>query len=190
MNADYIYEIMPEHLLIQDESLRQKCIEVWLEALAVGGWEQKGVLNCPVVVNGLNKKAPYNDIDHIRAVTKISIAICDSLEEVHTKAGTIDRDAVIAGALLHDVGNFLEMDIDDNGATFFKPIADLVPHTCSGAFLAQKYDLPMSVVHIILAHSTLFSPCGENACKTREAMIVKYADCLSFYHLQMYYGKE
>jgi putative nucleotidyltransferase with HDIG domain len=189
MNIDDIYKLMPEHLLIKDEGLRTKCAETLLDAIVAGGWDKKGITNCPVVVKGLSKKAPFNDIDHIRSVTKLSIALADGLLESEAAAGTIDKDVLIAGALLHDVGNFIEMDWDGK-ASFMNSTADLFPHPCSGAYLAQKHGLPLPVVHIILAHSALFSPTGDNACKTREAMIVKYADTVSFYYLVMHYGKE
>jgi putative nucleotidyltransferase with HDIG domain len=189
MTVADIYRIMPEHLFITDENLRKNCAETWLDVIETGGWEEKGIFNCPVVVKGLSKKAPFNDIDHIRSVAKVSIAICDALLESEAAAGTLDRDSVIAGALLHDIGNFVEIDFDGREAAV-KPLAAIIPHPCSGAWFAYKHNIPLLVVHIILAHSDLFSPEGVNSCKTREAMIVKYADCLSFYHLQMFYGKE
>ncbi|MDR0708541.1 MAG: HD domain-containing protein [Spirochaetaceae bacterium] len=189
MTVEDIYQLMPEHLLIADEDLRQKCAETLLDAIVIGGWDKKGIMNCPVVVKGLSKKAPFNDVDHIRSVTKLCLALHDGLLETEGAAGSIDRDVLIAGALLHDVGNFIEIDWDGKEA-FMKPISELCPHPCSGAYLAQKHGLPLPVMHIILAHSVLFSPTGDNACKTREAMIVKYADTVSFYYLQMYYGKE
>jgi len=189
MTIDDIYKLLPEHLLIQDGGLRTKCAETLLDAFEIGGWDRKGVEHCPVVVKGLSKKAPFNDIDHIRSVTRLSIALADGLLETEGAAGDIDRDALIAGALLHDVGNFVEMDWDGKDS-LMKPISEMVPHPCSGAYLAQKHGLPLSVVHIILAHSALFSPGGDAACRTREAMIVKYADTVSFYYLQMFYGKE
>lgn len=184
-----VYRIFPEHELIKDEDLRKKCAETLLESLEIGGWDKKGVENCPVVVKGLNKKAPFNDVDHIRSVTKLCAVIADSLHESEAAAGGIDKDTLIAGALLHDTGNFVEFDWDGQ-ESLMKPIAELVPHTCTGAYLAQKHGLPLPVVHIILAHSALYSPTGDAACKTREAMIVKYADTISFYYLTMYYGKE
>jgi putative nucleotidyltransferase with HDIG domain len=189
MVIDTVYDLLPEHFLINDENLRKKCAETLLDAFEIGGWDKKGVEHCPVVVKGLSKKAPFNDIDHIRSVTKLCIALADGLIESEGAAGTIDRDTLIAGALLHDVGNFVEIDWEGK-ESFMKPLSEMVPHPCSGAYLAQKHGLPLSVVHIILAHSALFSPCGDAACKTREAMIVKYADTVSFYYLQMFYGKE
>ncbi|MDR2945900.1 MAG: HD domain-containing protein [Candidatus Adiutrix sp.] len=189
MNTSDVHALLPELSWIENADLRDRCADVWLEALLAGGWDEKGVEACPIVVKGLNPVCAYNNLDHIRSVTKIAAAICDELTRGQGEAGQLDRDAVIAGALLHDVGNYLEVEIGPDGRAFHKPLATLVVHPASGAFLLQKHGLPVEIVHIVLAHSDLFSPLGAQGCKTREAMIVKYADCLSFYHLHMHYGE-
>jgi putative nucleotidyltransferase with HDIG domain len=186
MDRGEIYIIFPEHHWIQDEDLKTKCADTWLEAIELGGWDEKGLENCPVVLKGL-EKAPDNNITHVRGVTQLSVKMFDQLKESYPDAGDCDRDVVIAGALLHDVGKLLEYDFIDKKAVLSANGA-MFGHPCSGAWLAQKHGLPEKVVHVILAHSDLMSPGGANAFQTRESLIVKYADCMCFFYLLKHYG--
>lgn len=187
MTRTDVYDIFPEHHWISDVALKQACADTWIEAVSLGKWDEKGIENCPVVVRGLSKTCPDNNITHTRGVVKLAADMLDGLAGCYPDGGACNRDYVIAGALLHDVGKLLEYDYTD-GEAFMRPEGVMFGHPSSGAYLAQKNGLPPEVVHIILAHSDLMSPGGEKAYQTRESLMVKYADCMCFYYLLKHYG--
>ena len=187
MNREDVYALLPEHHWLSDAMLKEKCADVWLEAAVSSGWDKKGLENCPTVVKGLSRDCPYNNIDHTRGVTKLSVEMYETLNGCYPKAGDCDRDAIIAGALLHDVGKLFEYDYVD-GQPVLSAEAAMFTHPTTGACLAKKHGLPDKVVHIILAHSDLLSPGGSQAFQTRESLIVKNADAMCFFYLLKHYG--
>lgn len=188
MNRESIYEIFPELHEIQDRELKEKCADTWLDAVKEGNWEEKGGFEkMPVVVAGLSKKCPETNILHTRTVARIAMSMCDDLNNNYPDAGACNRDMVIAGAILHDVGKLLEYDCVD-GAFCFAEDHQKFNHPSWGAYLAKRNNLPKDVIHIILAHSDLMSPGGEKCYQTRESLMVKYADCMAFYYVLKYYG--
>ena len=114
-------------------------------------------------------------LQHSVDVTELAVAMADRIENV-------DKDLVIAGALLHDIGKIKEISAEIG-----------FPYTNAGRFMghiamtslmvqeaALKLNMPAQrleqLQHILLSHH------GENekgspiACATREAFIVHYAD--------------
>jgi len=105
-----ITELLPEIDEIKDEKLRQKVIDVWEEAMEFRGWTPEVLKSIPFTLLAENVKVTF--IDHVRAVCKICIAVDKVLEEVHgSKRTPVNRDYLIAGALLADVGKLLEYEI-------------------------------------------------------------------------------
>lgn len=185
-----ILRLLPELSEIRSEELREKCIDVWLDAIALGKWDEKGGMeNIPVVLSGLSKNCPETNVDHTRSVARIALAMYDDLEKSHPDAAGCDRDTVAAGAIMHDVGKLLEYDCV-NGVYGFAPDHQKFNHPSIGAYLAEKHGMPRDVIHVILAHSDLMSPGGEKCFQTRESLMVKYADCMAFFYVLKYYGKE
>ena len=190
MERESIYRFFPELNWLKDQQLKEKCADTWLEAIALGRWEEKGGFEkLPVVVSGLSKNCPETNVSHTRTVCRIAVAMFDDLAENYPGAGSCDRDTVIAGAILHDVGKLLEYDCVD-GTYCFAPNHLKFNHPSIGAYLAQKNGLPEDVVHIILAHSDLMSPGGEKCYQTRESLMVKYADCMAFFYNLKFYGNQ
>ena len=114
-------------------------------------------------------------LQHSVDVTELAVAMADRIENV-------DKELVIAGALLHDIGKIKEISAEIG-----------FPYTNAGRFMghiamtsmmvqeaALKLNMPAQrleqLQHILLSHH------GENekgspiACATREAFIVHYAD--------------
>lgn len=190
MRREDIYRIFPELNRLQDRTLKEQCADVWLDAIAEGHWEEKGGFeNLPVVVKGLSKKCKETNISHTRTVARLAVAMAEDLSKNYPDAGPCDVDAVLAGAILHDVGKLLEYDAVDGEYCFAKDHLQF-NHPSIGAYLAQKRGLPKDIVHIILAHSDLMSPGGEKCFQTRESLLVKYADCAAFFYLLKQYGSD
>ena len=114
-------------------------------------------------------------LQHSVDVAVLAVAMADRIEGV-------DKDLVIAGALLHDIGKIKEISAEigfpyTNAGRFMGHIAMTSMMVQEAAF---KLNIPAQrleqLQHILLSHH------GENekgspvACATREAFIVHYAD--------------
>jgi len=171
--TDEIREILPEIDLIEDESLRNKVLATWEAGLARGGWTPMDIERMPFT---LAKKVHLSFAQHVRSVTKICLAVADTFDEIYRgETLKLDRDILLAGALLHDVGKLLE--IEESGGAFRKSVdGTLVRHPFSGVALADAHGLPAEVLHIIGTHSKE----GDPYKRTPEAIILHYADFMNF----------
>ncbi|QSZ66607.1 HD domain-containing protein [Methanofollis aquaemaris] len=114
--------------------------------------------------------------EHTLETARIALAACDA---TRTDA---DRDLVIAGALLHDIGK--AFCFEEQGLGFAaRPEYDLVGHVTMGvSYIAPfaKKRLPAEkaahLLHILQSHH---GPHGEVSCQTPEAWTVHLADLTS-----------
>jgi putative nucleotidyltransferase with HDIG domain len=165
--------ILPEIGWIEDETLREKVIETWIAALERGGWKPEDIERMPFT---LAKKVKANFAQHVRSVTRICAHVADTFDEIYGGVDlALDRDMLLAGALLHDVGKLLEMEERDGE---FGKSADgkLVRHPFSGLAIADACGLPADVLHIIGTHSKE----GDSYKRTPEAIILHFADFMNF----------
>lgn len=173
-----LLSLIPELELIQDAGLQEKTISVWEEAIVTGGWDVADLLDMPFTL--LIEKTPVNIITHTRAVTLCSLQIADVLLEEYKDRMIINRDFLLSGALLHDVGKLFEYE-KENGIFKKSKGGQLLRHPISGAAFAYKFGLPQDVLHIIACHSKE----GDGARKTVEAVIVNHADFVNFETLKI-----
>jgi putative nucleotidyltransferase with HDIG domain len=168
-----LLEILPEIGWIQNEELREKVIAAWLMALERGGWTPEDIARMPFT---LVKKVKANFAQHVRSVTRICAFVADTFDEIYGGVDlALDRDTLLAGALLHDVGKLLE--IEEHGGAFGKSEAGkLVRHPFSGLAIADACGLPVEVQHIIGTHSKE----GDSHKRTPEAIILHLADFMNF----------
>jgi putative nucleotidyltransferase with HDIG domain len=173
-----LLSLMPEFQLIQDLDLQEKTIKVWEEAMAAGEWDVSDLLDMPFTL--LIQQTPVNIVTHTRAVTQCSLRIAEVLMEEYKDKVKIERDHLLSGALLHDVGKLFEY--EKSNGTFKKSEAgQLLRHPISGAAFAYNFGLPQDVLHIIACHSKE----GDGARKTVEAVIVNHADFVNFESLKI-----
>lgn len=114
-------------------------------------------------------------LQHSVDVTELAVAMADRIEDV-------DKDLVIAGALLHDLGKIKEISAEIG-----------FPYTNAGRFMghiamtslmvqeaAAKLNIPANrleqLQHILLSHHGDNEKGSPVACATKEAFIVHYAD--------------
>ena len=168
-----ILKLIPEIELIGTAELRQATLTVWEEAVKRGGWTIEDLHQMPFTL--LLKKTSVNLIEHTRAVTRTSLRIAEVLAEGYRGKVAIDRDVLLAGAILHDVGKLFEYKREDGQFSKSRD-GELLRHPVSGAAFAFKYGLPQEVVHIIAAHSKE----GDGSRRTIEAVIVNHADFVNF----------
>jgi putative nucleotidyltransferase with HDIG domain len=123
----------------------------------------------------LIEHTPINIIEHTRAVTLCTVQIADVLMDEYKDRISINRDVLLSGALLHDVGKLFEY-IREERRFVKSEEGKLLRHPISGAAFASKFDIPQEVLHIIAAHSKE----GDGERRTVEAVIVNHADFVNF----------
>lgn len=103
-------------------------------------------------------------------------------------ASSPNRDLVLAGALLHDIGKFVTYGIDGNGIPIFTPIGNYINHLPFGLVeLARNplYNLYQRefvlLMEIIQSHHTLIEHGAIQTPQTVESLIVSQADMFSYY---------
>ncbi len=149
-----------------------------MEAMAKKGWTVEDLLDMPFTL--LIENTPINIVEHTRAVTLCSVQIADVLADEYKDRISLDRDILLSGALLHDVGKLFEYVREEN--RFVKSEeGKLLRHPISGAAFASQFGIPQEVLHIIAAHSKE----GDGARRTVEAVIVNHADFVNFEALKI-----
>lgn len=169
-----VLDLLPEINEIKDNDLQNKVIACWEEAIEFRGWTEELLRNIPFTLLAENVQITF--IDHVRAVCLMCIACDKVLDEVHgAKKTKVNRDYLIAGALLADVGKLLEFEIIDgkpNKSDYGKHIR----HPFSGVGLAFKHGIPSEIMHIIATHSKE----GAGEKRLAESIIFHHADFIDF----------
>jgi putative nucleotidyltransferase with HDIG domain len=154
----------PELQWIQHKDLREKVVTVWKTAADRGGWKRLQDIPFTLLFEGSGLL-----VDHTKRITNLAWSAVNTREE------KLNKDHLIAGALLHDVGKLLEYEIK-NGKITKSKLGETMRHPASGAQLAKECSLPEEVVHIIASHSHE----GDTMNRTPEAIIVHHCDFIDF----------
>ena len=172
--SDLVKRLLPEVEDIKDEILRKKVVACWEEAIAFRGWTEDLLRNIPFTLLAENVKITF--IDHVRAVCRMCIACDEVLDDIHGANKTpVNRDYLIAGALLADVGKLLEFEIV-NGQPVKSDYGKHIRHPFSGVGLAFKHGVPSEIMHIIATHSKE----GAGEKRLPESIIFHHADFVDF----------
>ncbi len=169
-----IRELLPEIELISDKSLRDKTVHVYAKALTKGGWKPEDMEKIPFTL--LIEDCPASYLQHVQGVTRVAIGIADGLERTYGDLIPINRDILICGALLHDVGKLVEYTCDAAGCTFKAHHGKMLRHPFSGVGLCYDEGIPDEVLHMIAMHSKE----GDGGRVTTEAIIINHADFANF----------
>jgi putative nucleotidyltransferase with HDIG domain len=169
---DDVRGILPELALIKDEALREKTLDVWVDAMEQGGW---GVADLKDIPFTLLIDTDCTLLEHTRGVTRTAVAIADTLADIYGDRMPIDRDQLISGGILHDVGKLVEYR-RDGGKVVKSEMGKDLRHPFSGTALAFKHGLPTSICHMIAVHAKE----GEGARHTTEAFIINHSDFVNF----------
>src|SRR5882762_2417069 len=107
-----IAKLFPSLMKIKQKSLREKVAAVWSEAITTGcggkAWTfaELRALKFTLLAGDIDMKF----VEHLNSCARQCIAISDVLESSFRCAIPIQRDYLIAGALLADAGKPLEYD--------------------------------------------------------------------------------
>lgn len=173
-----LIKVFPEFNLIKNEALRNKTIDVWVEAMERGGWKVADLDRIPFTL--LIPDCSVNIVDHTRGVTQVAIESARVLKDFNGNSYKIDEDILISGGLLHDVGKIVEY-ADTPAGIKKSACGKLLRHPFSGAGLAMKHGLPDKVVHMIAVHAKE----GDGGYRCPEAVIVHHADFMNFEPIKM-----
>jgi putative nucleotidyltransferase with HDIG domain len=165
MDADTLRHHFPELDLISDRDIRDKVVKVWILALERSAFTDLRPIPFTLLIEDLDDTL----LEHTGRVTRMA-------EAVASVRGDMDRDTVLAGALLHDVGKVLEYEPASDGSVGKSEMGRHLRHPVSGAALAMEVGMPVGVVHVIAAHA------GEGSMVTRtpEAILVHHCDMIDF----------
>ncbi len=158
--------------LIQDEGLRAKTREFFVDPPA--GFDAP-FLSLEVCPAGAYQHHCYVGglLQHTLSVVRVSLTFCDLVEDYYD--GVVDRDVVVAGALLHDVMKCFCYEESDEGGFRTSDFGGRVDHLSLmvGEMVARGF--PWDVVHVVAAHH---GDVGATKPKTLEALIVSLADLM------------
>ncbi len=171
--SEELLALVPEFNLIQDPTLREKCVKAWEEGMRRGGWKPSELKEMAFTL--LIPDCPVSFVEHTRAVTLTCAAVAEVFEQVYGDRNPIHRDHLMAGALLHDVGKLLEYTRVD-GRTAKSEFGTRLRHPFGGVILAAEQGLPSQVLHMIAAHAKE----GDLVQRSKEATILYHADFTSF----------
>lgn len=170
---DAVERLWPELEWIQDEELRESVTETWVRAFERSPLEPADLEEIPFTL--LVPDCPATFMEHKRCVVHIARKAAESMDEFMGNSLAIDRDTVIAGAILADVGKLLEYEKVD-GKAVQSARGKALRHPFTGVALALECGVPDRVCHIIAAHAAE----GDLVKRTTEAIIVHHADFMAY----------
>ncbi len=176
--TDDIARLFPDIMAISDAALREKVATVWDEAITTGcggqGWsfDELRAVKFTLLAGDID----LTFVEHLNSCVKQCMAIADVLESVFGAKIPINRDVLIAGSLLADVGKPLEYDKDANGNIIKGSFGEALRHPFSGVGMCYKHGLPPEVMHIIATHSHE----GDKVQRSIESIIFHHADFVDF----------
>ncbi len=179
---------------IKDEELRKKVVELITDPKLTSkhfkkykaeDWDRAAT---PFTVSGPSGVGTVErDVQHhTEVLTEITIKVADIIEK---KFGIqLDKDALIAAALLHDFAKLFEFKRNENGELEHTGV--MLDHTILGTAELYKRGFPEKVIHIVASH---FGETGPTPPRCFEALIFHHLDTmisLVEYHFYAHLQKE
>lgn len=160
-----VMDSFPRIREIGDARLREQVCRAWLAA-----WQASDYARLEDVSQWepAREALGISNVDHTNGVVECALAIAASLEL--SQPLRIDRDILIAAAVLHDLDKIRLFRAADACPT---EMGRRLGHVVAGVHLALAAEVPLSVVHAVASHSPTYSTVVP---QTPEAMILKQAD--------------
>jgi len=156
--------------LIADDGLREKVLAFLRDPPTDLDQPALPVGVCPA---GAYQHHSYRGglVEHTVSVVGLCWSLCDIVEEQY--GGRVDRDLVLAGAILHDIMKVYCYEETGDGGYRTSEFGGLVDHL--SLMIAEMYrrGLPLELVHVVAGHH---GDAGPTKPKTLEALIVSVAD--------------
>lgn len=110
-------------------------------------------------------------LEHTICVVKISLTLCDLLEDYY--GCEVDRDVVLAGAILHDIMKCYCYERSDDHSFRTSDLGGRIDHLTLMVGELMKRGFPLDVVHVVAGHH---GDVGGTKPRTPEALVVSLAD--------------
>ena len=166
-------EIIPEFNAISKEDLRTRVLAVWQEAMEIGGWTVDDLERIPCTL--LVEDVDITFAKKVSTVCRLCIVMEAVLKEAYGDRYGIDKDTLVAGALLADVGKLIEFRKEGNEYKWAS-MYQYLRHPFTGVALCFKHGIPEAVMHVIATHSWE----GDRFKRRPEAIIFQHADFTDF----------
>jgi putative nucleotidyltransferase with HDIG domain len=166
---------------ISDEELKEKVVLTWLAACEQGKWKTRTQLaEMPFTL--LTNTRGINFIEHTLAVTRGALALAEAQEKYYAQMPyRINRDWLLAGGLLHDVGKLLEFEYHPAEGYRKSFYGKCARHPISGAIVAAGIGLPLEIINMIACHAKE----GDGRPQRIETVLIHQADFATFDPLVM-----
>ncbi len=161
---------------IQDEPLRQLVVDIYEENRAELLVWPAATRNHHAFMSGY--------LEHVLNVTRTCVYFADKYADVYRDLQpALDKDVVIAGAMLHDIGKLRELHTTVAGAEY-SAAGVLVGHVLQGRDIVREMaagreinsEKLLRLEHVIIAHQRLPEWGAPKPPMTPEALLVHYAD--------------
>jgi len=166
---------------ITDKSITELVVKTWVEACRQGGWNSMEELKLmPFTL--LTETHGVNFLEHTIAVTYGALALAEAQEKSYARMPyAIDRDVLIAGGILHDVGKLIEIEPDGAGGYRKSYAGKLARHPISGTVLAAASGIEGPILNTIACHAKE----GDGRPQCLETIFIHQADFATFNPLVM-----
>lgn len=123
-------------------------------------------------------------LEHVLCVTRTAVFLADAYADYYPDLQPpLDKDLVVAGAILHDIGKLRELD-QQPVDTAFTPEGELIGHVLLGRDMVREAAAGMAIdaesllrlEHVVIAHQRLAEWGAPKPPMTPEALLVHYAD--------------
>jgi len=169
-----VEKLWPEIQWIENARLREQVTQTWVKALERSPLKPEDLNQIPFTL--LVPNCPITFMEHKRCVVHIARRSAEAMHEFMGRYLPIDLDAVLAGAILADVGKLLEYELGPDGKSKQSERGEALRHPFTGVALALECGVPDAVCHIIASHAAE----GDLVKRSTEAYIVHHADFMAF----------
>lgn len=125
-------------------------------------------------------------LEHVLSVTRSCVHLADKYDDYYPEMQPrLNKDLVVAGAILHDIGKLRELEEQSQGAEY-TAAGNLIGHILQGRDIVREAavgrdvdeELLLRLEHVIVSHQRLPEWGSPKPPMTPEALIVHYADDL------------
>ncbi|QZY00055.1 HD domain-containing protein [Halobaculum rubrum] len=181
-------DVFPSYDGIEDPGLRAGVRDAYALALAETEWDDLRAVPWLSDEQARLGLPDETNVEHVTDVAALATALADGLLDRRPDLG-LDRDLVVAGALVHDISKLYEFSPEDaahgdgtgdsagdtahdDGGSHGTDYYDLLGHPYVGVHVCEAAGLPVELSHIVLSHT------GRTSVEpaTLEAEVVKRAD--------------